>query len=291
MGNVVQVDAAHGQHPQVLGHGNLADFRHAVAEIAVFERDEGVEAARLVLLAAQPVEVVDAVFDTLDMAVEDRGVGRDPQPVCSSMHLEPLYGRTFIGTDSGTQLLVENFGTPARYRLHPGAAEQTQPFVDSQPRFADHVGELDGSEGLDGRFGQDRLHAADHLDVIVQIVLGMYASDDMHFGQALSGMVAGDPLDLFQGVVPRLGTSLRTAVGTKITVEHAQVRGFDVEIAVEIDLVAAHALLAPGGQLAQQPKRSFVPEHEGFGRGDPLVGADLADDIFELRGHHFGALR
>ncbi len=104
----------------------------------------------------------------LDMAVEDRGIGRDPEPVCSSMHLEPLYGRPFIGTDSGTQLLVENFGTPARYRLHPGAAEQTQPFVDSQPRFADHVGELDGGKGFDGRFGQNRLHAADHLDIIVR---------------------------------------------------------------------------------------------------------------------------
>ena len=119
----------------------------------------------------------------------------------------------------------------------------------------------------------------------------MHASDDMHFGYALSGVVAGDPFDLFQGVIPRLRTSLRTAVGTKLQLNTHRFGGFDVEIAVEIDLVAAHALLAPGGQLAQQPKRSFVPEHEGFGRGDPLVGADLADDIFELRGHYFGALR
>ena len=132
-GNIVQVDAAHGQHPQVFGHGNLADFGHTIAEVAVFERDEGVEAARLILLTTQPVEVVDAVFDALDVAVENRSVGRNAQPMRGGMHLEPLGSRTFVGTDACAQLLVEDFGTPARYRLHPGAVKQTQPFVDGQP--------------------------------------------------------------------------------------------------------------------------------------------------------------
>ena len=90
MGYVVEVDAAEGQHPQVFGHGYFARVGQGIARAAEFERDEGVEASREILLPAQPVEVVDAVGDGFDVAVKDGGVGRDAEPVGGIVHREPL---------------------------------------------------------------------------------------------------------------------------------------------------------------------------------------------------------
>ncbi|MFR9128960.1 MAG: hypothetical protein ACLVJK_02975 [Alistipes putredinis] len=160
---------------------NLADFRHAVAEIAVFERDEGVEAARLVLLAAQPVEVVDAVFDTSDSG--RRGSWRWSIPsrcaaACTSNHstVEPLSGQIRARSSSS-----KISAPPPGIASIPALRSRRNPSTIVSPALVDHVESSMAVKRLDGRFGQDRLHAADHLDVIVQIVLGMHASDDMHW--------------------------------------------------------------------------------------------------------------
>ena len=53
------------------------------------ERDEPREAARLVLQLAQAQQVVHAVLDRLDVAVEHRGVGADALAVALARDLEP----------------------------------------------------------------------------------------------------------------------------------------------------------------------------------------------------------
>ena len=223
------------------------------------------------------------------MAVEDRGVGPDPQPVGRFVHGEPFGRRSFVGTDAGADLLVEDLGATARNRLHTRFAQPLQPLLERKPRPADHIRQFDSREGLDGRFGQDRLHAADHLDVVIEIVLGVDAAHNMHLGHPLSGMGAGDGLDLLHRIIPRLGIALRTAIGAETAVEDTAVRRFDMEIAIVVHFVAAHGPFAAVGEFAQQPQWRLAPERERLGAGDAFASAHLAGDMFQFRRHYFGA--
>ena len=56
------------------------------------ERDEGEEAARPVLLLAEPDEVVHPLLVRLDVAVEHRAVRRDPELVRGVVDVEPDLG-------------------------------------------------------------------------------------------------------------------------------------------------------------------------------------------------------
>lgn len=164
----------------------------------------------------------------------------------------------------------------------PGLFEPPQALLDRESRLADHVRQLDRRESLDCRFGQYRLDAADHVDIVFQSVVGVYAAHDMDLGDAFALPAAGDLLDLLHRVVPRFGASGRPAVGAETAVEDAAVRRLDVEIAVEVDLVAAHAPLALRRQLAQQPQGASRQSRAGFGVADTRSAAYFGGYVVDL---------
>ena len=84
-------------------------------------------------------QVVDAVAEFLDMPVEDRGVGRDAEPVRRLVHSEPFGRRALLGTYPLPDPLVEYLRSSARYGVHPGLLELPQPLLRRQSRLADHV--------------------------------------------------------------------------------------------------------------------------------------------------------
>ena len=100
MRNIVQIEARERRHTHILDDTHLADLLHRIVAATVFERDEGVETARFVLQCPEAVEVVDTVVERFDMSVEDRSVGRDAEPVCGTVYGQPLFGRSFFGTDA-----------------------------------------------------------------------------------------------------------------------------------------------------------------------------------------------
>ncbi|MFQ8805955.1 MAG: hypothetical protein ACLR8Y_13775 [Alistipes indistinctus] len=100
---------------------------------AVFERDEGVETARFVLQPPEAVEVVDTVVERFDMPVEYRSVGRDAEPVCGTVHGQPLVGRSLFGTDAGSDRFGENLGAAAGDRFHAGLFEPAKPSSSGNP--------------------------------------------------------------------------------------------------------------------------------------------------------------
>ena len=73
MGDVIQHDTAHRQHPQIFDNRDLAHLAHRVAEVAILERNEGVESARLVLLVAQTQQVIDTMLASMAAALDEAG--------------------------------------------------------------------------------------------------------------------------------------------------------------------------------------------------------------------------
>ena len=93
-------------------------------------------------------QVVDAVAEFLDMPVEDRGVGRDAEPVGRFVHFEPFVRRSLVGADAAADLFGENLRAAARNGLHSGLFEPPQTLLDRESRLADHVRQLDRRESL-----------------------------------------------------------------------------------------------------------------------------------------------
>ena len=87
------------------------------------ERDERLEALRLVLQLAQAEDVIDAMRERLDVPVEHRRVGAHAHAVRDAMHLEVLVGGGLVVADLATDVLVEDLGAAAGQALEARRAE------------------------------------------------------------------------------------------------------------------------------------------------------------------------
>ena len=92
--------------------------REAGARRVKRERDKALEAAGLVLLFAKSDEMIDAVLDRLDMAVEHRGVGLEAGFVDLAGEFEPAVAVAFVVADPRTRRFGKDLGTAARTRIH-----------------------------------------------------------------------------------------------------------------------------------------------------------------------------
>ena len=82
--------------------------------------------ASLVLLVAQPQQVVDALLVRLDVAVEHRALGRDPEPVRGVVDVEPLVGMLLARRDQRADAVGEDLGASARHRVEAGVPQRAQ---------------------------------------------------------------------------------------------------------------------------------------------------------------------
>ena len=250
---------------------------------AVLQRNERVEAARFVLQRAEPVEVVDAVFPVFDMPVQDRRIGRNPDPVRFAVHRKPRFGTPFLRADPRTDRFVENLGAAAGNRLHAGFLEQCEAVVRGQSRLVDHIGQFDRRERLDRSLRQNPLYLPDQIGIIIDVVLRMHSADDVNLGSPAIAVRFHLREDLLFRIIPRVGSSRRSPVRTEPAVENADIGRLNVEIAVIIDLAAAFTLLDPRGQQPQQRQRR-TGQHRRFVAAQALRTVDLFDQRLILSG-------
>ncbi len=111
------------------------------------ERNERVESGRALLRFAQPDQVVDAIFERLDVPVEHRGVAGDAlavqllvnrQPVIA---LETLFGQIFARVSS-----AKNLGRAAVDVVEPGFAKRSDDLRKRQPVTLGHILDLGRGE-------------------------------------------------------------------------------------------------------------------------------------------------
>ena len=120
------------------------------------ERDEAEEAARLVLQLADPHEVVDAVLDRLDAAVEHRDVRLDAVLVAELRELEPALARDLVAADDVADALLEDLGAAAGAGVHPGGLEVADHLDDVLLRDARDPVDLDHRPRLEVDAGEAR---------------------------------------------------------------------------------------------------------------------------------------
>ncbi len=112
--DVVEHQPRDGEHLQIVGAGRVPPA--AALEDRVLgverERDEGEEAAGLVLLVAQPQQVVDPLLVGLDVAVEHRAVGRDAEAMRGVVRLEPVVRVLLAGGDRACRTRSAKISAP-----------------------------------------------------------------------------------------------------------------------------------------------------------------------------------
>src|SRR4051794_5105734 len=87
------------------------------------------------------------------------------------------------------------------------------------------------------------LDLAEQLQKEFQVHLGMNAAYDMHLRDGLAVIAFYDVQHLLHAQLPTLvAMRIQTGIGTKMTGEYAHIGGLDMEIAVEIRLIAMLAL-------------------------------------------------
>ena len=101
-----------------LGFGDVLEVAQDGVVGMERQRDEGLEAARLVLQLAQPAQVVDAMLGVFDVAVEHGGVGAQAEFVGLAVDAQPGVGVGLVLADLVADLGMED--------LRPAAGQAAQ---------------------------------------------------------------------------------------------------------------------------------------------------------------------
>ena len=181
---------------QVHQAARLRDVRQPRVVRVEGQRDERLEAARLVLQLAQPDQVVDAVPRLLDVAVEHGRVGAQAQLVGLAVDAEPVVGVGLVLADLVAHLGVEDLRPAAGQAAQAGLLELGEQ-VARRP-----AGQPREPVPLDRRVRlqvQPRIGLVDDADDVQIPLVGqlvVQAADDVQLGGAAAVGLGGALEDL-----------------------------------------------------------------------------------------------
>ena len=127
--------------------GGFCD-RDVVVLRVVGQRDKADETVRLVLQGAQLAQVIHAVGERFDVAVE-HGAGAAPaQPMPGAVHVEIFFGGFLAAGDGGADLRAKDLRAAAGERIQAGGFQLAQRFGDGFLRQPGQVEDFDGGEAF-----------------------------------------------------------------------------------------------------------------------------------------------
>src|SRR5919204_4855820 len=282
VGDVVEEQARDGDRLQVLGARRVpppAPLEDRVLGVER-ERDEREEPAARVLLRAQPQQVVDPLLVRLDVAVQHRALGRDPEPVCGVVDVEPLVGVLLPGSDQAADAVGEDLGAAAGERPEPRVLQLAEHLLVREAGELRHVVDLGGGVELEVHVRQRRPQLAQDVDVEVEVDVWVLAVHAVDLREPRGLVLAYRVLDeLLRGQRVRVLLLVRLREGAELALHPADVRLVQVEVLDEEDAVVA-APQAPRevGQLPQGEQVVRLEEREPVLEVEPLAPLDLVAD-------------
>ena len=239
------------------------------------QRDEGLEAAGLVLQLAQAQHVVDAVLVVLHVAVEHRRVGAQPDAVRRTRRLQPLRPVDLVVADDVPHAVGKYLRPAPRQRIHARRLQPQQRLLDRHLVQLSEERHLHHGEGLDMHLGVAHLQPANQVLEVLEGQIGMQSADDVELGDRLGQPGARRLPSLLQRHGVRSGRALLAPEGAQPAARHADIRWVDVPVHVEVGDVAVHPLAhrvghpAHGQDVARAIQRHAVVEAQPLARLDP----------------------
>src|SRR6478609_2642001 len=280
--DVVEQQPRDGEHLQVVSarrEPEAAPLEDGVLGVEG-ERDEGEEATRLVLLVAQPQQVVDALLVGLDVAVEHGALGRDPELVRGVVDVEPLVGVLLAGRDEGAHAVGEDLSAAARHRVEAGVPQRAQDLLVRAALEPRYVVDLGRRVELEMDVRQRLLQLAQKAGVVLEVDVRVLAVDRVDLSEAVELVLRDRVLDELVGgqrervlLLPRLGE------GAELALHATDVRLVQVDVLDEVDLVAAAALPAREvGEVAEREQVVGLHESDAVVEVEPFAREHLLPD-------------
>lgn len=157
---------------------------------------------------------------------------------------------------------MENLRSSTRNGLHASRFQYCQSLLRRDSRLTYHPVEFDRRKRLDADAGQLVPDTANHLGIIVQVMVGMHAAHDMHLRRTAAAPRRRHGDHLVHRVVPRPLLAPLAAERAEFALQSAYIGRLDMEIAVVEHLVAAHAPFRLEGERPEQPQRCFHPQFQ-----------------------------
>ena len=120
---VVQHETRDGDRLQIVHAGGRRQMRvHRVLGMEC-QRNEAIEPAGLILEISQSKQMIDPLFQRLNVAVQHRCIRMHAHPVYSAGNFQPSRARDFVTCNQGPGSLSKNFGAAPRTAPHSRIAE------------------------------------------------------------------------------------------------------------------------------------------------------------------------
>ncbi len=165
---VVEHQARHGDLPQVEHAGGLRQVLQRRVLRMKRQRDERLEAVRVVLQRAQLQQVIDAVFVILDVAVEHGRIRLQSDFVRGARDLQPLAAVDLVIADDVPDAIGENFRAAAGHRVEPRFFQLYQHFARRHLADLREERNLHHGERLQVNLRKALLQAGDQVKVVLE---------------------------------------------------------------------------------------------------------------------------
>ena len=269
-------------HPQRVGRGRGRQLPHLVVVGVERERDERLEAARLVLQGPGPQHVVDPLLGRLDVPVEHRHVRAHAEPMRGPVNVQIALGAALVVTDLAADAFREHLGPAPRQRIEPCLHQLAQHLFVGPPVEIREERDLHRREALEMHVGADALEPPQQLQVVVERQIRMQAVDHVHFGQ---GLVPPGP-QLVPHLVERQGvgavvTRLQPGERAEQTARDADVGRLDPDVVIEERPAGMPPFALAVGEPAQRQEVGAGEQPYAVLVAQPHPGVDLFRNIEE----------
>ena len=224
----------------------------------VHERDEREESGRFVLQIAEHAHVGDAVFGLLDVAEQHGRVGRDADLVCGAVHVEPFLAGFLAGANLVAYALHQNFGASAGEGVQARVLESRHDLQGRLARDFREVANFYRGKGLQVRFREFYAKLAQHLDVVIEGMVGVEPAYDVQFPRAAGNRLCGlVPDGVVIPVVCGRAILLDFREGAELAVQNAHVGVVDLAVVHPVDGFSVTGLLFGVRACAEFVERSI----------------------------------
>ena len=145
------------------------------------------------------------------------------------------------------------------------------------------IRDLDHGEGFEVHLRKALLQPGNQIEKILERQIRMQSADDVKLRDRLGVAGSGGLECLFQRHGVGAGSVLLAPESAQPAGGHANVRGIDVAVDVEVSLVAVHAFAHVIGQPADGENVAGAVEREGVGCVEAFAGKHLGVDRLEAR--------
>ena len=169
-----------------------------------------------VLLAPQLVQVIDAVFERLNVAVEHGAGAAAPQSVPGTMDIQILLAAFLAGRDAAADLLAEDLRATAGEGFETCFLQFLKGVPNTLLGQPSQVQNFHGGEAFELQARIDRLQGPQEPSVVGEGQRWVQPADDVKFGDAHSQRLTGLGHHLFFGELKPIVVALLAAEGAEL---------------------------------------------------------------------------